>query len=251
MPQHENNSEPDRAGARIEAVTFDVTRTLIHAPRLGEIYREVLARHGIEVEPRAVETRVRLVWEELECRSDPRRDRFGAHPQGARGFWHDFVVRLCQHLEVGVPTRFATAELFDRFAKAGGWELYPDVIPVLGTLRELGLRLGVISNWDPRLPGLLEQLDLARFFEVVCFSAQTGVEKPHPKIFYQCLEVLGLEPGCVLHVGDRQIEDVESAQAIGMSAFKLDRKRPDGGLHGMLAALSTRAALWRDVAEQR
>lgn len=222
-------------------MTFDVTGTLIHAPRVGEIYREVLARHGIPVELAAVKTHVRQVWEELECRVDPRRDRFSVHPQGARGLWHDFAVRLCQHLEVAEPTRFATAELFDRFAKASAWEVYPDVIPALDTLRERGLRLGVISNWDPRLPDLLEQLELAPLFEVICFSAAVGVEKPHPKIFYHCLEAFGLEPGCVLHVGDRQIEDVEGAQAIGMSTFRIDRSHPTGTLHTLAETLSLRA----------
>lgn len=245
MSQREDNSQHADQGVRIEAVTLDVTRTLIHAPRLGEIYHEVLARHGVVAEPRAVETHVRQVWEELGCRADPRRDRFAAHPQGARGFWHDFVVRLCQHLEVADPTRFATAELFDRFAKASAWAVYPDVAPALLALRERGLRLGVISNWDSRLPGLLAQLDLAPFFEVVCFSAQVGVEKPHPKIFYHCLETFGLEPGCVLHAGDRQIEDVEGAQAIGMPTFRVDRRQPTGELQALVMAVSTRAGSGR------
>ena len=33
----------------IQAVTFDVTHTLIHSPRLGEIYAEILGRHGVEI----------------------------------------------------------------------------------------------------------------------------------------------------------------------------------------------------------
>ena len=33
----------------IEAVTFDVTGTLIHCPRMPEIYAEVLCRHGASV----------------------------------------------------------------------------------------------------------------------------------------------------------------------------------------------------------
>lgn len=251
MSHHENNSTLGLSGERVEAVTLDVTRTLIHAPCLGETYREVLARHGITVEPRAVETRVRQVWEELECRADPRRDRFGAHPHGARGFWHDFAVRLCQHLEVAEPTRFATAELFDRFAKASAWETYPDVVPALAGLRERGLRLAVLSNWDPRLPGLLDDLELTPFFEVVCFSAQVGVEKPHPKIFYRCLDALGLEPGCVVHAGDRQLEDVEGAQAVGMQTFRVDRGRPAGDLEALLAALSTRAGDLKPPMERR
>lgn len=39
---------------RAVAVSLDVTRTLLHAPRLGEIYAGTLARHGVTIAPEAV-----------------------------------------------------------------------------------------------------------------------------------------------------------------------------------------------------
>src|SRR5205807_8148851 len=70
----------------IEAVTFDVTHTLVHCPRLGEIYSEVLGRHGVEVAPAEALRLIGLVWREMACSADPSRDRFSAHPEGARGW---------------------------------------------------------------------------------------------------------------------------------------------------------------------
>jgi hypothetical protein len=102
----------------IRAVTFDVTHTLIHCPRLGEIYAEVLGRHGIEVSAAEAERLVRLVWQELACLADPSRDRFTSHPEGPAGWWKRFLERLCEHLEAPPPSRFAAAELFSRFARA-------------------------------------------------------------------------------------------------------------------------------------
>ncbi|MEO8505106.1 MAG: hypothetical protein ABI609_14495, partial [Acidobacteriota bacterium] len=62
--------------AELRAVSFDVTRTLIHSPRLGAIYSEVLLRHGMTVETAEVERLVPVVWQELACSVPSGADRF-------------------------------------------------------------------------------------------------------------------------------------------------------------------------------
>ena len=136
----------------IQAITFDVTGTLIHCPRLGEIYSEVLGRHGIAVSPVEAGGLVRRVWQEFSCLADPTRDRFRSDPEGAegaRGFWQRFLERLAQHLEAPAPSRFAAAELFHRFGTAAAWEVYPEVPGVLATLARRGVRLGVVKPAGP------------------------------------------------------------------------------------------------------
>ena len=32
----------------VRAISFDINGTLIHSPRLGEVYAEILGRHGID-----------------------------------------------------------------------------------------------------------------------------------------------------------------------------------------------------------
>src|SRR6185295_9864289 len=135
----------------IQAVTFDVTHTLIHTPHLGEIYAEVLRRHHVDVDPPAARRLVGEVWQEFACSADPGLDRFAAHPEGERGWWRRFLERMCEHLEAPVPSRFAAAELFHRFGTAAAWEVYPEVPEVLEALVAQGLRLGVVSNWHHHL----------------------------------------------------------------------------------------------------
>ncbi|HYG63089.1 MAG TPA: HAD-IA family hydrolase [Thermoanaerobaculia bacterium] len=209
---------------RIEAITFDVTHTLLHCPRLGEIYSEVLGRHGIPVSPPDALRLVKTVWQELSCAADPGRDRFSSHPDGERGWWARFLERLCELLDAPPPSRFAAAELFHRFGRAESWEVYPEVPRVLAELRGQGLRLAVISNWDHRLPGLLAELGLAPSFEAVVYSSAVGVEKPDRRIFGRALELLQLAPAAVLHVGDGRLEDFEGAAAVGFAALHLVRQ---------------------------
>ncbi|HEX6865167.1 MAG TPA: HAD-IA family hydrolase [Thermoanaerobaculia bacterium] len=217
----------------LRAVTFDVTHTLIHCPRLGEIYAEVLGRHGVPVVPEEAGRLVRLVWQELACVADPARDRFTSHPEGPAGWWKRFLERLCEHLDAPSPSRFAAAELFARFARPDSWEVYPDVPGTLAALRAQGLKLGIVSNWDHRLPELLEGLGLARLFDALVYSSDVGVEKPDPRIFESALRRLDLPAGAALHVGDGRLEDVEGAQAVGMRALHLTRGRGAGDLRDL------------------
>jgi putative hydrolase of the HAD superfamily len=209
----------------VAAVTFDVTHTLLACPTLGQQYADVLARHGIAVLAGDVEAAIPLVWQELACAATPARDRFVHHPKGARGFWRHFVERTCELIDAPRPSAFAAAELFDRFAQPDAWEVAPGTRPMLAELKRRGLKLAVISNWDQRLPLLLERLDLADPFDTFAISAIVGVEKPHPRIFETALAALGVAAGEALHVGDSRLDDVEGAQGVGMRALRF---APDG-----------------------
>jgi putative hydrolase of the HAD superfamily len=217
----------------IQAVTFDVTHTLIHSPRLGEIYSEALKRHGVAVTPDEALRLVLVVWQELACSADPGSDRFSAHPEGERGWWRRFLERIHEHLGAPPPSRFAVSELFHRFGTAEAWEVYPEVPAALAALQGQGLRLGVVSNWDHRLPGLLGQLGLAGFFGAIVYSSRAGVEKPDSRIFQQALTELGVQPAAALHVGDGRLEDVEGAVAAGMLALHLTRTSGGGDLRDL------------------
>lgn len=227
MKRWQHNKPEDNA-PELRAVTFDVTYTLIHTPRAAEIYVEILGRHGIKAGIRQVRKEIPWVWKEFSCQAHPMADRFSFHPKGPKGWWHDFVDRLCRRLDLSPPTPFASAELFARFSRSDAWEIFPDVSLALSRLREKGLKLGIVSNWDTRLPDLLSELGLEDSFDAITFSAAEGIEKPNPKIFLACLAKLGVSPEHALHVGDHPIDDFEGAQAAGMASVLIDRKNDAG-----------------------
>jgi putative hydrolase of the HAD superfamily len=224
----------------LAAVTFDATGTLFALGDLAATYRRVLGRHGIELAPETLARLLGEVWQEFECAARPERDRFAAHPGGALGFWSDVVTRVCLRAGAGAPSRFACAELFETFARAEAWRLDPEAAAVLDALGGRGLRLAVVSNWDERLPRLLDGLGLARRFDAIVFSQEVGVEKPHPRIFRAALARLGVPPEAALHVGDRKLEDVEGARGAGLGALWLSRA--GGGDLATLAELPERLA---------
>jgi putative hydrolase of the HAD superfamily len=107
--------------------------------------------------------------------------------------------------------------------------------PLLESLRERGLRLGLVSNaFDPGwlLHRDLERMGLEQRLDFSVFSSEVGTRKPHRAIFDRALAALGAEPERSLFVGDRLYEDVRGAGELGMTTvqalwFRAD-EHPDG-----------------------
>jgi len=101
--------------------------------------------------------------------------------------------------------------------------VYDDALETLGSLKQRGVKLALISNtvW----PGELHTRDLRRFgldefFDVFTYSSEVPHTKPHPGIFTQTLERLGnVPPAAAAHVGDRIVDDVQGAQRAGMKGI--------------------------------
>ena len=77
-------------------------------------------------------------------------------------------------------------------------------------------RLGVVSNFTGNLRPCLEELGLARLFAVLSDSALVGWSKPDPRIFFQAVHELGVEPADTVFVGDSLARDMAGARAAGM-----------------------------------
>jgi putative hydrolase of the HAD superfamily len=82
--------------------------------------------------------------------------------------------------------------------------------------------MGVISNSDGTVGKLLEELDLAQYFESVTDSHVCGCEKPSPQIFQIALNTLKVNPEQAIYIGDVYSVDFLGARGVGMSALLMD-----------------------------
>lgn len=125
---------------------------------------------------------------------------------------------------------------------ASMFELFDDVIPTLDAMDELGIRIGVISNWDYSLHRVLQSHNIHHRFEYVIASLEEGVEKPDPRLFHLTLEKFGVDPSDALHVGDDPVDDFRGAQDAGMRALLIDRRHPksSGAILAKLTDLAER-----------
>lgn len=97
----------------------------------------------------------------------------------------------------------------------------PNVREVLGGLRALGLRIGVLSNTLPNVGVTLRAIGVDDLVDVALASCTLGVSKPHADAFVLAARELGVRPDEVLFVDDKQ-ENVDAARAVGMHALLID-----------------------------
>ncbi len=213
----------------IKAVTFDLWDTIVDDDS-DEAHR---AARGLR--PKA-EERPYLVWRALEAH-DP--IPFEAVAQAWRVteaafnvVWkkHSITWTVEQRIDVllkGLDRRLPDDE-FARLARALGWmevEVPPDPIPgVAEALDALAgrYRLSIVSDAivtpGEGLRELLEAHGLKQYFSGFAFSDEVGRSKPHPAMFESAARQLGVEVREMVHVGDRDHNDVKGPQALGMKA---------------------------------
>lgn len=83
-------------------------------------------------------------------------------------------------------------------------------------------RIGVISNADGKIEGVLEKCGIANCFLTVTDSGIVGHEKPHPAIFAAALQQIRAEAQECLYVGDVYSVDYVGATRAGMQAVLFD-----------------------------
>jgi len=103
--------------------------------------------------------------------------------------------------------------------------LFPDVMPTLVRLREMGMVTGLLTNGPS--DGQRQKLDLlglSNAVDIIAISEEVGFGKPQPEIFAYVLSRRGdVRPDEVLMVGDSVELDCLPAQKAGLRAVLLDR----------------------------
>jgi putative hydrolase of the HAD superfamily len=92
----------------------------------------------------------------------------------------------------------------------------------LRELKRRGIATGVVSNFDQRLPVILQALEVASFLDIVITPAVCGFEKPDPGIFKAALLALDTEASATLFVGDHPEKDRSAAERVGMRSLDPD-----------------------------
>jgi putative hydrolase of the HAD superfamily len=207
----------------IKAVFFDAAGTLIKpAKRVGESYAAIAAKHGKNVLASDIAERFRVCFDLAPRLAFP-----GVTEPNLsaleRDWWKQLVGRVFEPWSPFERFDAYFAELFAYFAEPGAWSLYPEVPETLSVLKERGLILGVISNFDSRLVRVLNGLGAASSFEEIFVSSRVGYAKPDPRIFHAALNRHGLKPENAIHVGDSETNDLRGASNAGLRGVLIDR----------------------------
>ncbi|MBI2985786.1 MAG: HAD-IA family hydrolase [Deltaproteobacteria bacterium] len=212
----------------IKAVFFDAAGTLIRpVRRVGESYALTARKYGMEAPAEEIGQRFRSCFSSAPPLAFP-----GAQARELKGlerqWWEELVRRVFE--PYGPFPRFEDyfSELFSYFGRPDSWSLYPETVETLAALKERGLILDVLSNFDSRLIGILDGLGIASCFDSVLLSSHVGYAKPAPEIFQAALGLHQLNAEEALHVGDSLDKDAAGANSAGMMGVLLDRNNRSG-----------------------
>jgi putative hydrolase of the HAD superfamily len=211
---------------RPKVIFLDAVGTLFGVKgSVGEVYAAQAQRFGVEV---SATTLNQAFWQSFKAAPPPIFP--GTEPEEIPlcelEWWRFIAVRTFQ--QAGVLQQFQDFSafftgLYNYFATAEPWFIYPDVLPALEQWRNLGIELGILSNFDSRLYSVLQALELADFFQSVTISTQVGIAKPDPEIFAIGLHKHDCPSEAAWHVGDSIAEDYQGAKAAGLRGVWLKR----------------------------
>jgi putative hydrolase of the HAD superfamily len=211
----------------IRAVLFDATGTLIELrDEVGATYSRVAASYGVSLPARRLTDAFTRV-----LRHAPPRVFADETPDAAadleRAWWRERVRQTFRAADSTV--RFADFDgffdtLYEAFASAETWQLRRGAAQVLAALHDDGLALGVVSNFDHRLPRILDQLGIGAQLRVVALPHLHGAAKPDAALYRAALTRLDVTADECVYVGDDPENDGVGAKNAGLHF--LDARAP-------------------------
>lgn len=199
---------------RLEVLLLDAGNTVVFLD-MGAV-AEVAADEGAPVDAR----RLAEVEGAAKRRYEATLARGASHEDG----WRLYLTTLL--VEAGVEAERASALVVPLRAahdELNLWRRVPEELPAaLERARAMGLRVGVVSNSEGRLPELFAHVGLGGAFDVIVDSANEGIRKPDPEIFLRACARMEVEPARALYAGDIPAVDIDGALGAGLRAALID-----------------------------
>ncbi len=213
----------------IKAVTFDLWDTMIHDDS-DEAARKTQGLRSKRAQRR------HLLWEALNAIDPIEAERvtlaYDVADAAFNRVWHDQFITwaIAERLQVALEGlgRELPEETFAEVVAAHETmevDIPPDTVDgIAEALAELAQRykLCVVSDTivtpGTGLRDLLEVHGLKQHFSGFAFSDEVGHSKPHRAMFDAAASQLGVAMEEMVHIGDRDHNDVKGSQALGMKA---------------------------------
>lgn len=209
--------------SRLRLITFDVTDTLLKfkvSP--GKQYEEIGAMYGIISDEKTLSDNFKVNWRKM-TKEHP---NFGLYSGlGWENWWKKNVNHTFKDSVRDVSEKQLNAiaqHLIHIYKTSTCWQHCYGALNFLSYIRSRGIPMGVISNFDPRLSELLNNVKIKHFFNFIITSYEVGAEKPDKTIFEKAVSVSKinhLKPDECLHIGDKPLLDYNGARNSGWHAI--------------------------------
>ncbi|KAF9410279.1 hypothetical protein HW555_010586 [Spodoptera exigua] len=206
----------------IKLVTFDVTNTLLQFKvPAWQYYAKVAKDYGFNGPDDQIKTRFKKsfnhMWE--------KHPNFGKKGIEWEEWWTQVVsMTLKDHLPSGTDVATVAHELIEEFRTDRCWQSASGGEKLMHHFKNLGIQIGVISNFDPRLNDILNNVSLKKYFDFIVTSYEIGYSKPDERIFKSAIGKckVPVTPPEALHIGDDIVKDYQGARAAGWHAVLIN-----------------------------
>ncbi len=229
----------------LRAIFFDAAGTLFDTREpVGRSYARLARCYGVDLPEAEVAERFRHAFGSGPGLAfGPGRDAAELR-RLERDWWRQLVARTFAGAKFADFDAYFDA-LFAFFADPANWRVDPEAEATLARLKDRRITLGVLSNFDHRVYGILDGLGLTPYFDSITISSEAGYAKPNAQLFAAALGRAGVAADESLHVGDSERHDLGGALAAGLWAALIDRDRAGGRpvVVGRSARISSLASL--------
>ncbi len=189
----------------VKAVIFDMFETLVTHYRTGFYFGENIAKDmGIS------EKKFREIWDTTD---DDRTIGKLTFEDTIKTIMEANGISSEEILKTIVENRV----FFKRKVFA---QLDEDVLDMLRSLKDAGVKIALISNCFSEEVGVIKESALFPFFDVTMLSYEQGVKKPDLEIYRRAMQALGVEASECLYVGDGGSHELEAAFEAGMKPLQ-------------------------------
>ena len=213
---------------------FDKTIGFMKTPHL-EMYCEIAIGTGLEIDADYLLSRLKATplgdawaeWRTSEGVTHREESKDEESYRILRASIAEKRIRaaIVEHLDGGVTEiiREASMKIAVAESEPNRYAIYDEVREFLIQIKSENILVALVSNHDWNLSQITDDLGLSPYLDAVVTSARVGVRKPHQEMFLHAMRALAATPESSLMVGDSLEDDVQGANALGISSVLIDR----------------------------
>lgn len=149
------------------------------------------------------------------------RERPGALGKKNAEVMQSYYNDLHRILDLPPINAHAISEMMNQMVRPN-WHPFAATLPTLTKLKEEGIGVGLISNWDHTAREVMINTGIYPLLDEVIISAEVGFEKPDERIFQHALARINASATECLYVGDNYYDDVIGSQKLGIPSILIN-----------------------------